>query len=283
MGFEIKNKRRAPLAFLKRALLAAAIVVAVLAVWSFWWEPQQLVTREVRMRLPCWSTGPVRVAVVSDLHVGSPFMTIAKLRAVVDRVNAGHPDMIVLLGDFVVTGMVGGRFVPPETIAGELAKLHAPLGVFAILGNHDQWLGGPRVASALRSAHIHVIDDVAWRVGAFWLVGVSDFREGAHDVNGALEDVTDSAPVLVITHNPDVFPLIPSRVCLTLAGHTHGGQVAIPLIGRLIVPSQYGQRYAIGHIREGGRDLFVTSGVGTSIIGVRFRVPPEIVFMEITR
>jgi hypothetical protein len=102
-------------------------------------------------------------------------------------------------------------------------------------------------------------------------------------VSGALANVVDSAPVVVITHNPDIFPLIPNRVCLTLAGHTHGGQVAIPFVGRLIVPSQYGQRYAIGHIREGGRDLFVTSGVGTSIIPIRFRVPPETVFLEITR
>jgi predicted MPP superfamily phosphohydrolase len=259
------------------------VLVVVLLAWGFWWEPQQLVSREVRLALPCWGTQPVRIAVVSDLHVGSPFITIEKLRQVVDRINAGHPDMIVLLGDFVVTGMIGSKFVSPEAIAVELAKLDAPLGVFAILGNHDRWLSAQRVALALRSARIHVIDDAAWRVGGFWLVGVSDFREGPHDVKGALANVTDSAPVIVITHNPDIFPLIPNRVCLTLAGHTHGGQVALPLIGRLIVPSQYGQRYAIGHIREGGRDLFVTSGVGTSMIAVRFRVRPEIVFLRITQ
>jgi hypothetical protein len=267
----------------RRLFLSASAVVVVFAAWAFWWEPQQLVSREVRLQLPCWTARPVRIAVVSDLHVGSPFVTVEKLRVVVDRINARHPDMIVLLGDFVVTGMIGAKFVSPETIAVELAKLDAPLGVFAVLGNHDRWLSATRVASALRSAHIHVIDDAAWRVGGFWLVGVSDFREGPHDVSGALANVVDSAPVVVITHNPDIFPLIPNRVCLTLAGHTHGGQVAIPFVGRLIVPSQYGQRYAIGHIREGGRDLFVTSGVGTSIIPIRFRVPPETVFLEITR
>ena len=254
-----------------------------LVAWGFWWEPQRLVSREMKLVLPCWSTGPVRVAIVSDLHVGSEFVSIEKLRGVVARVNAGHPDMIVLLGDFVVTHMIGSEFVSPETIAGELANLHAPLGVFAVLGNHDRWLSAERVALALRTAKIHVIDDSAWRVGAFWLVGVSEIRTGPHDIRGAMAGVTDSAPVLLITHNPDLFPLVPPRVCLTLAGHTHGGQVAIPFIGRLIVPSRYGQRYAIGHIRENGRDLFVTSGVGTSIIPVRFRVPPEIVFMEITR
>ncbi len=205
------------------------------------------------------------------------------MRAIVARINAGRPDIIVLLGDFVVTSMIGSKFVPPETIAAELAHLRAPHGVYAILGNHDRWLGKRRVTKSLRSASINVIDDTAVQIGEFWLVGVSDFREGPHDVKGALKGVTSSAPVIVITHNPDVFPLIPARVCLTLAGHTHGGQVAIPLVGRLIVPSRYGQRYAIGHIHEKGRDLFVTSGVGTSIIPVRFRVPPEIVFLEITR
>jgi predicted MPP superfamily phosphohydrolase len=102
-------------------------------------------------------------------------------------------------------------------------------------------------------------------------------------VTGTLAKLNDDAPALLITHNPDLFPLIPPRVCLTLAGHTHGGQVAIPFVGRPIVPSRYGERYAIGHIQEHGRRMFVTSGVGTSIIPVRFRVPPEVVFLTISR
>jgi predicted MPP superfamily phosphohydrolase len=270
----------------RRVFLAVAIVAFVLAAWVFWWEPRRLVTRETHLTLPCWSAQPLRVGVVADLHVGSPYIDMEKLRQVVARINTGRPDVIVLLGDYVIQGVMGGKFVPPETLAAELAHLRAPLGVYAVLGNHDRWLDAPRVATALRAAGINVIDDAAVQIehgGPFWLVGVSDFLEGKHDVNGALDQVTNAAPVLVITHNPDVFPLIPTRVCLTLAGHTHGGQVALPFIGRLIVPSRYGQRYAAGHIREQGRDLFVTSGVGTSIIPVRFRVPPEIVFLEISR
>ena len=85
-----------------------------------------------------------------------------------------------------------------------------------------------------------------------------------------------NAPLLAITHNPDVFTDMPDRVSLTLAGHTHGGQVALPLIGRPIVPSLHGQRYAAGWIVEENRHLFVTPGLGTNIIPVRFRVPPEI-------
>lgn len=267
--------------FFRVLLPVVAIVAFALAVRAFWWEPQQLVSREIRLALPCWRAQPLRIAVVSDLHVGSPFIDLQKVRVIVSRVNAGHPDIIVLLGDFVVTHMVGAKFVAPETIAAELAHLHAPLGVYAVLGNHDWWLSAPCVARSLRSAGIHVIDDTAVEIRSFWLVGVSDFLEGKHDVGGALRNVAIDAPIVLITHNPDVFPLVPNRVCLTIAGHTHGGQVALPLVGRLIVPSKYGQRYAIGHIREQGRDLFVTSGVGTSIIPIRFRVPPEIVFLEI--
>jgi uncharacterized protein len=111
---------------------------------------------------------------------------------------------------------------------------------------------------------------------SFWLVGISDFWEGEHNVRAALAPVPDSAAALAFTHNPDIFPEIPERVSLTVAGHTHGGQVYIPGIGRRVVPSRYGSKFAIGHVNEGGRNLFVSSGLGTSIFPVRFLVPPEV-------
>lgn len=269
--------------WIPRSLAVIAFFTIVLTAWAFWWEPQRLVVREAQLSLPCWRAAPLRIGVIGDLHVGSPFVDLKKLDRIVDTMNAGRPDVVVLLGDYV-RGAKGGTFVPPEAIASQLARLRAPLGVYAVLGNHDWWLDAARVERALSSAGIRVMDDAAVEIAhgsPFWLVGISDFWEGKHDVTGALRQVTNAAPVLVITHNPDVFPLIPNRVCLTLAAHTHGGQVAIPLIGRPIVPSRYGQRYAVGEIEEQGRRLYVTSGVGTSIIPVRFRVPPETVFVEI--
>jgi predicted MPP superfamily phosphohydrolase len=152
--------------------------------------------------------------------------------------------------------------------------------VWAVLGNHDWWLDARRVRRALESVRISVLEDAAVPVRRgschFWLAGIGDFWEGRHDIARALESVPDAAPVIAFTHNPDIFPDIPPRVSLTIAGHTHGGQVYVPLIGRPIVPSRYGQRYAIGHIVEGNRHLFVSSGLGTSIMPVRFLVPPEI-------
>jgi len=107
-------------------------------------------------------------------------------------------------------------------------------------------------------------------------------RMAEDDVARALAAVTDSSPVIAITHNPDVFPQIQPRVALTLAGHTHGGQVRLPLIGAPIVPSDYGQRFAAGHIVEGGRHLFVSTGLGTSDLPVRLGVPPTIFLLTIT-
>jgi uncharacterized protein len=273
---------------LRKLVLILALVGLALGVWVFAAEPAYLRVREVPLEIPGWpaARAGTRIAVLADLHVGSPFNGIEKLREVVGRTNAARPDLILIAGDLVIDGVAGGRWVSPETLAPELGRLRAPLGVYAVLGNHDWWLGAPRVQRALERAGIPVLEDRAvWiaRGGPpFWLVGISDFWEGPHDVGKALAGATDGSPALAFTHNPDIFPEIPARVSLTLAGHTHGGQVRIPLIGRPIVPSRYGERYAIGHVTEGGRHLFVTPGLGTSIIPVRFLVPPEISIVQLS-
>lgn len=265
-----------------RIAAACLVVPAALAVWGFGLEPASLRNESTVLRPSHWpaSCDGLRIAVLADLHVGSPHVGIGKLKEVVGLTNRAQPDVILLAGDLVIHGVVGGRFVPPEDSAAALSELRAASGVYAVLGNHDWWLDARRVRSALESVGIPVLEDSATRIRSgscdFWLAGVSDFWEGAHDVDTALARVPSEATVLVFTHNPDVFPEIPDRVALTIAGHTHGGQVYIPGVGRPIVPSRYGERFAIGHIEEGGRHLFVSSGVGTSIIPVRFLVPPEV-------
>jgi hypothetical protein len=270
---------------IRRSTILLLPVAVTLALWGFWWEPRQLVVRELSISPPCWTGPPLRIALASDLHVGAPGVGVEKLDALVAQINSARPDVIVLLGDYVIQGVRGGRFVTPETIAQHLRALNARLGVYAVLGNHDWWLDAPRVERAMASAGIRMLEDTSVDLGrpgeGFWLTGISDFWEGKHDVGAALSNVRDERPVIAITHNPDVFPAIPARVCLTLAGHTHGGQVSLPLIGRPIVPSLYGERYAAGIVHEGGRQLFVTSGVGTSILPVRFRVPPELIVLTV--
>jgi predicted MPP superfamily phosphohydrolase len=262
---------------------ARVIVLLALALglWSTWIEPASLRVQEVDLPLQWPYARPLRVALVSDLHVGAPYHGLSRLPSTVDRINATHPDLICLAGDFVTLGVLGGHRVPPDSIARVLARLRAPAGVYAVLGNHDRTFNGPWVQATLSSAGIRVLEDTAVSIstasGRVWIAGVSDYWSGPHDIHRSLHAVTDSGtPILLLTHNPDLFPRIPPRVTLTMAGHTHGGQVRLPLIGAPIVPSAYGQRYAAGSITEGGRHLFVSTGIGTSDLPVRLGVPPTI-------
>ena len=261
-------------------------MILVAGLWAFWLEPARLTVVEERVTLRGPASGSIRIAILTDLHVGSPFNGLTKLREIVERTNASRPDIVCILGDLVIQGVVGGHFVAPEAIGAELKNLRAPSGVVAVLGNHDAWLDHARVRSALEQNGIRVLEEQAARYqtpsGAFWFAGVSDFWTGRHDIGAALSAVkADGAPVVLLTHNPDLFPLVPDTVALTLAGHTHGGQVRLPIVGRPVVPSRFGQRFAAGHVVEGRRHLFVATGVGTSILPVRFRVPPAVVMLTL--
>lgn len=269
---------------LRTAILVLSAAAFLLAGWAFYYEPSKLEIYRYEISLSTWPVelDGFEIALLSDFHVGSPYYDLGKLEDVVERVNAEAPDLVLLAGDYVIHGVLGGDFVPPEDLAPVLGELKARCGVYAVLGNHDWWLDGPRVERALEGSGIAVLDDEAVRVDGFWLVGLGDFWEDPPDVASALERVEGEDPVIAFTHNPDVFPELPTRVTLTLAGHTHGGQVRFPIVGAPVVPSQYGNRYAEGHIVESGRHLFVTSGLGTSIIPVRFRVPPEVAMVRLT-
>jgi predicted MPP superfamily phosphohydrolase len=266
----------------KQIFTIVSILMLAVGVWAFWLEPGSLHNKTYDLALPSWpaACAGVTVAVLSDLHVGSPFNHLDHLNESIDLTLRGKPDLILLAGDYVMQDVPGGQFVSPQESAAHLARLSAPMGVYAVLGNHDWWHDGMGTIAALQHAGIQVLEDIAKSIQVdgcqFWLAGISDFWEGAHDVSRALSRIPANGTILAFTHNPDIFPDVPSRVALTVAGHTHGGQVYLPFIGRPVVPSQYGERFAIGHIIEQGRHLFVTPGIGTSILPVRFLVPPEV-------
>jgi predicted MPP superfamily phosphohydrolase len=271
----------------KAAIAAALGVPLLLGFRAFVLEPASLEVNRYDLTLARWPPGQdgLVIALLSDLHVGSPFNGTGKLEEIVARVNEARPHIVLLAGDYVISGVRGGEFVPPETTASLLARLEAPLGLFAVLGNHDHWYDGPRVRRAFETAGIRVLENESAHVRAerfdFRLVGIGDLWEGRPDVGGVLASLPDEVAAIAFTHNPDLFPEITDRVALTLAGHTHGGQVDIPLWGAPVVPSRFGERYARGHVVEDGRHLFVTSGLGTSILPVRFRVPPEIAILRL--
>jgi predicted MPP superfamily phosphohydrolase len=246
-----------------------------------------------------WPAGlRLRLAVISDLHVCEPWVGVPRIRQIVDRANDLGPDVILLLGDYVsahpwVTGAVAY-----DVWARELGRLQAPLGVHAVLGNHDWWEDraamrarrGP-VASrrALERARIPVYENDAVRLDKggrpFWLAGLGDqwafgSRWGVDNLAGTLAKVTDDAPVILLAHEPDIFPRVPERISLTLSGHTHGGQIRIFGYSP-IVPSRFGNRYAYGHVVESGRHLIVSGGLGCTSLPVRVGVPPEIVEVDV--
>ena len=136
-----------------------------LSAWACWLEPASLTLTEHELSLQWPFERPLRVAVLTDLHVGSPFNGISRLRTIVDRTNAAQPDLICLLGDLVTRGVIGGSFVPPEAIAAELSRLRAPAGMFAVLGNHDGWLGHDRVRASIERAGVRVVEGTAVRIG----------------------------------------------------------------------------------------------------------------------
>jgi predicted MPP superfamily phosphohydrolase len=284
----------------RRSLLAGAagligLSAAGTAGYAAAIEPHSLVVTPYTLTPPGWPIGrKLTITVIADLHAGGPDMRLPQVQRIVDTANELKSDVIVMLGDYVARYDFAIERIPDPVWAAELARLQAPLGVWAILGNHDWWYDLAGVRNALAVAGIPLLENHAVLLGhegeRFWVAGIGDqiahrvgrgrFR-GVDDLPGTLEQITTDDPVILLAHEPDIFPRVPERVALTFAGHTHGGQIRLPLIWPAFVPSKYGKRYAYGHVVERDRHLIVSGGLGTSIIPARLGVPPEIVHVTL--
>jgi len=283
----------------RRRVLTGAVglfgLSAGTAVYAAAIEPDGLVVTRYAPALPGWPTGrKLSVTVIADLHAGGPDMQLEHIRRIVDRASALQSDIVLLLGDFIASYRFAFTKVSDPAWAAELARLKAPLGTWAILGNHDWWHDLHGVRSALAGVNIPVLENDAVLLGPagqrFWLAGIGDqlaiplghgrYR-GVDDLPLTLSRIKTDDPVLLMVHEPDIFPRVPERVALTLAGHTHGGQIRVPFLWQHFVPSKYGARFAYGHVVEDERHLIVSGGLGTSIIPARLGVPPEILHIEL--
>jgi predicted MPP superfamily phosphohydrolase len=298
----------------RRALLKAmatlGLTVVSFGAYAVGVEPRRHKVTRYRPRLPHWPQGlRLRIAMVADIHACEPWMGLDRVGQIVSDTNALAPDLILLLGDYMAHHRFVSRRIAPPEWAKVLAGLKAPLGVHAILGNHDWWddvdaqrlrRGPIHSQRALEAVGISVYENDARRFTkdgqAFWLAGLGDqlafqrgtkgskrrlkWTRGIDDLPGTMALIDDDAPVILMMHEPDLFPSVPARVALTVAGHTHGGQVALAGFP-LVVPSRYGRRFAYGHIVEEWRHLIVSAGLGCSMAPVRFGVPPEIVLVEL--
>ena len=274
----------------KRLRIAFAAITLFLAgcfVWGFLIEPGRLVIRHQTIQIDNWpqQLDGLRIAVISDIHVDNWFITEKKLRTIVARTNQLQPELIVILGDYIAGSGRTTERVEPEVFGPILKDLRAPLGVYSVLGNHDWWYSGAKVRKALEQNGIKVLENESAKVDArgtsFWLVGLADLWTRPQRIADTVAAVPEGQPVIALTHNPDIFPNVPQRVQLVLAGHTHGGQVRLPIIGPVISSSEYGNRWVQGHVFENNHHLFVTTGIGTSIVPVRFGLPPEIVILTL--
>jgi len=261
-------------------ILVLLLAMSSVAVWGFVIEPGQLVERDYALNPSHWpaSCDGLRLDVISDTHTGSPRNGVDNLDRIVQRLIASDSQAVLMAGDYVILSVFMGTYVPADQFAAHLKPLTARKPVYAVLGNHDWWKNGAQVRRALESAGVVVLENEAreLRLGRcrFWLAGIGDFWEGHPQVGATFSIIRDDAPVIALTHNPDIFLQIPSRASLTIAGHTHGGQVKLPWIGTPVVPANH--RYVSGLVVDGNRQLFVTTGIGTSILPIRLGVPPEI-------
>lgn len=282
------------------AFLAAALIGTACLAYAYFIEPDRLVVNHSTIDIAGWDPAldGLKIVMLGDIHGGSNNVTPDKLRLVVEKVNEQNADLIVMLGDYVsqvredkpIHGR--GLKMAMTEIADGLAGMKASHGVFAVLGNHDGWYSDEEVAAELSRVGYkvlrHEVATIEHNGKPLRIFGMIDhlklnkpWVETSADAR-AIVDRSGSGPLIVLQHSPDLLPVISGDLSISpelklmLSAHTHGGQVWLPILNRPIVPSTYGQKYAYGHIRQNNVDLFVTSGIGTSVLPLRFLVPPEI-------
>lgn len=259
-----------------------------LNVYAWFVEPNLLTVRRVEIVSEDWRGAPLTIAAIGDTHVGSPHVDAARVERIVERVNRLRPDIVVLLGDYVGgherEAELSGR-EQQEVLGGiaTFAALSPRYGVIGVLGNQDNWYGRATVTRAMEEAGVATLAnrnvEIQREGGAFFVAGLGDAYSSQADFAAALDGV-DARDSIVISHSPIPFRRMPAGPAVMLASHTHCGQVTIPFFGRPFLPIE-NHRHGCHLVEEDGRWMYVTAGIGTSIVPVRFLNPPEIVLVTV--
>lgn len=279
-----------------RLMGGGAGIMAVSAADALAIEPRfALTVKHWHVRHPAWpaEARPLRIGILTDIHAVEPYMPVSRIAHIVERLNAMRPDITVLLGDFTasLTSRYRSGLVSVAAWTAALARLKAPLGVYAVLGNHDWWTEKvPAIRREFATNGIRLLENrvVSLRHGdqPFWVAGLGDQlaygTRGVDDLPGTLEQIRGDAPVILLAHEPEIFGKVPKRVTLTLSGHTHGGQVYVPVISERYLHPRLGGKYTYGHYMQNGGHLVVSAGLGVSVLPIRFLVPPEITMVTLS-
>ena len=264
----------------KYLLITLFIITLLLAGYSYFIEPNKLEVTNYTIQDK--ELSGVKIVFASDFHI-KPYGQ-KRLEKVVETINAQNPDVVISAGDFVC-GHTEHSTMHPQKIAEGLAKVKSKYGFYTTLGNHDGWYDRWYIKELLEKQNIKVLNNKNEKLQIngkeIFIAGVEDMMTAFPNMEDALKGT--KTPTILLTHTPDVFPDIPRNVNLTLAGHTHGGQVRLPLLGALIVPSDYGNKYSSGLIEEKGKKMIVTNGIGVSILPIRFNCPPEVIVIEFVK
>jgi predicted MPP superfamily phosphohydrolase len=270
---------------LKRLFKYGSLAAILCLAYGFMIEPRLLFLREVSIESANWQGPDLRIALVSDVHIGGLHVDAKRASSIAQRLSDLNADMILMPGDFV-NGHIAQAERSAEDIAdieagfAALGNMRAHLGVYASLGNHDSWYGKGAVKASLGRGGVRVLTNGAHNLDGICIVGLADF-DTDRPSRDAFNACAPSSAIIVLTHSPDALQLIPDDAALVVAGHTHGGQVNLPIIGRRVTSTRLGKPYAYGLVYDGERPIFITAGIGTSIMPARFRAPPEIVLITL--
>jgi uncharacterized protein len=266
--------------------IAAAVLLMALAVWTVAIEPRWVAARVEPLSSAQWQApAGLKVAMAGDWHLTTRsawrITSVERAAGIVDAINAAQPDVILLPGDFLA-GSGGDEDLSIEEMAAVLGRLKALQGVYAVLGNHDWWHDGKRTAKALSAQGIVVLENASVRLPGhdIWVVGIGDDSTGHSEPDKALAGVPPGAATLVMMHDPFSFATMPRTQGLVVAAHTHGGQISVPGYGALVVPGRAPREWAYGWIAHKDKRMYVTSGLGVSILPVRFNMRPEWVMFQ---
>ena len=261
-------------------MLALLVLIGIgIVAKGYWNATRDPIIRQASITVPGWPTSqrPLKVLLLSDVHVAGPDMPPERLERLVLSFNKLKPDLVLIAGDLVSEKRLATHIYTATEIVQPLGRLNAPLGVIVTPGNHDHWFAPAALRTELEAQGLTVLQNEAVNRGPLIIGGVDDDFTGHDDLVATYSAMASlpALPSILLTHSPDIVPDLPSPVTAVFAGHTHCGQIVLPLIGAISYVSRFGDRFACGLIDDAGQTVVVGAGLGTSILPLRYGAMPD--------